>query len=153
MSDRTTFQVYLYECPEDQREAALGAIREVAGEWDEGAADQPGEGFTIYEARLGTAMDTAHRLAEAAPGASFYMWEDPAYEYLGDVYAYTPALGMFTAQCDSYGEPVFTLSQIEQYHNAAYGFVVTDTIRKAMGGPWREDWMAHNATPAPNGNG
>lgn len=149
MSDRTTFQVYVYECPEDQREAAVAAIREVAGEWDEGTLPRPGEGFTFYEVRLGTAMDTAAKLTEAAPGASFYMWEDPAYEYLGDMYARTPALGSFTAQCDSYGEPVYGCSQVIEMLNRVGGDM--EALKREMGAPWVEDWMAHNATPAPNG--
>ena len=147
MSDRTNFQVYVYECPEDQHDAAVDAIREVAGEWEEGSADDLAAGLIMYDARCGIAGEMAAALAEAVPGASFYLWEDPAYEWLGDVYAYTPALGMFTAECDSNGEPMFRLSDVLATIGTANGDA--EAVKRAMGGPWREDWSAHCCTPAP----
>jgi Protein of unknown function (DUF3145) len=146
MSDRTNFQVYVYECPEDQREAAAAAITDIYDP-DEGSTDDLAEGITVYEARVGTADEVAAKLREAAPGASFYLWEDPCYEWLGDMYAYTPELGIFTAACDSYGEPVFKLSEVVVVVREAKGML--PVIQRKMGAPWREDWAAHSPTPAP----
>ena len=154
MSDRTSFQVHVYACPEDQREAALGALTEAMGEPDEG---EPGEleMMTCYEISVGTGADLSAELVKVAPGASFLMWEDPAYQWLGDLYAYTPELGMFTCACDADGTPVMNASQVTRVIEATGGNAeqITEAIYKAMGDPWLDDWREHTDTPAGNGNG
>lgn len=158
MSDRTGFRAYVYDCPEDQREAALTVLAEdyaLGVDW----TDQPAgdldltSAYTADEITCGSAQEIAKALREAAPGASFILWEDPKYEWLGDLYAHTPALGEFTAECAESGEPVLNREQVTKVINDAAkdapgtpgGMlrVIRDAINRAMGGPWFDDWHAH----------
>ena len=147
MGDRTAFQCTIDACPEDQREAVREILDEYADHLDwtdalpaELSLDRQ---YTAHEVSLGTAQEITGRLTKAAPGAAFLLWEDPAYQWLGDVYAHTPELGTFTAACDADGNPVYTREQI-----AAMVKEITETtlcmtsatlaieLDKRMGGPW-----------------
>jgi hypothetical protein len=39
---------------------------------------------------------------------AWHVHEDPAYEYMGDVFVHVPEVGYFTAECDSDGNPRVT---------------------------------------------
>ena len=144
MGDRTPHQVYLYNCPPDQAQAATEALAQYT--WDEEpAGDGIGDGaYACYEKSCGTSGEIAAALTAAAPGASFVLWEDPAYDWLGDVHAHTPALGAFTASCDANGQPVYTRAEvIAMMREAASGEDVFTFMDRKMGGPWLADWAAH----------
>lgn len=150
MGDRTTFQVHIYACPEDQREEAFSALGRYIGEPDDGDPD----GFNMlicYDARVGTGSELADELVKVAPGVSFVMWEDPACLWLGDLYAYTPGLGMFTCACDANGTPVMTAPEVTKIIKDTGGDAeqITAAVYKAMGDPWLEDWREH-CKPVPH---
>lgn len=184
MGDCTAFQVYVYDCPEDQRQAvgeilagmhseearnvtayavrddtrtadgkpitrrytgdtltvatfpAEPADGETSGQADDRAQEEalayvatlPGDAdrYSIESVGLvtvgdrylnpdmscGSADTYADNLMEAAPGASFVLWEDPKYEWLGDLRAYAPDLGPYAAECDANGTPVLSPGEI-----------------------------------------
>ena len=157
MGDRTYFQVHVYDCPEDQREAARLVIADYVTAAAEDHVLDLTEGYTEEEISCGSADELAPRLEEAAPQCSFVLWEDPKYEWLGSIRAYTPALGSFAADCDASGQPVFTLSEVlamlQSDQVTAYndpddsdgmlfkGFPAA--LARAFGDPWLEDWRAH----------
>lgn len=184
MGDRTAFQVYVYDCPEDQREAVAKILAEMSSEEAENVpafkvvdetrtsdgkpitrrymgdpltvATYPkleqaeahvarlpegedrysieeiewpaiGERYMDPEMSCGSADEYAGNLMEAAPGASFVLWEDPAYQWLGDLRAYAPDLGLFAAQCDADGNPTLMPGQIREAVAAAQ-----DAVRAAL---------------------
>ena len=147
MGDRTAFQCTIDACPEDQREAVREILDEYADHIDwtrrlprELAMGQP---YTAHEVSCGTAQEIAGSLVDAAPGVSFTLWEDPAYQWLGDVYAHTPELGMFHAECDANGNPVYSPAQVADMIREATSRVpgisaadLATEVGKAMGGPW-----------------
>jgi len=99
-------------------------------------------GYSNWDISLGSADHYASWLVDAAPGCSFVIWEDPKYEYLGSLFAYTPELGMFSAECDADGTPVTDGSAILQWVEEAEkaGEDVATRIRREMGVPWFDDW-------------
>lgn len=161
MSDRTPLQCHVYDCPQEQREAVLRVLVDSYGlDLDWGSAD-PSAGlcltqpYTGHDLRVGSAAELAAALREAAPGSSFVLWEDPAYEWLGSLEAQAPCLGAFSADCDAGGTVLCTLPQASQIIRAAAGrelvingrpaghWVAQETLLaefdKAMGGPWLRD--------------
>ena len=148
MSDRTAFACYIYACPEDQQAGALSVLTEGYGldlNWgmSEGEGLSLTEAYTAEEISCGSADFIAKELIEAAPGCSFVLWEDPKYEWLGSLNAYTPELGHFTAECDANGRPVYTAAEITSMIAAAgdvdrAGLIAH--IERATGGAWFADW-------------
>lgn len=186
MGDRTAFQVYVIDCPEDQRRAVGEILAEIQSEdagnvpayvvYDETRTTDgqpitrrytgdpltvatfpadPAEGETEEQAKeraltaageyvaslpdgserytvdrvelvtigemymqpemsCGSAQEYGNRIMEAAPGASFVLWEDPKYEWLGDLVAYAPDLGVYSSECDANGTPVKFPSELRE---------------------------------------
>jgi len=148
MSDRTNLQCYIYACPDDQKQAAADALSEMQLNW--GCADATprelvlNQPYTEDQARCGSAEELAAELREAAPGASFVLWEDPAYEWLGSLQAYTPELGEFAGECDADGQVVAVLAGIlaEIDKVAGDAAAIRAALHRAMGGPWFDDWSS-----------
>lgn len=106
MSDRTYFELKIVECPASQ----ISEVRAVLlghSLLDDDHVLRIGDSYTVDEIRCGTAEEVADELRVRAPGASWVCWEAPKYEWLGDLYRFTPELGVFTAECDGDGEPRF----------------------------------------------
>lgn len=127
------------DCPPGEREAAAAAI---------------GGTFNDYEGRPLLLDDTyscqdmpysamrlnllADRLAQAAPGASWYMWDEPE-DGTGTLYAYTPERGHFTAPCTHGGDVVLTREEIMTAIKARLGsnqYAIELAINDATGQPW-----------------
>lgn len=148
MGDRTSLQVYVYACPPDQAAAVLGVLAEYQLDVDWGT-EEAGKGlrldvpYTAHEIS-GAADEIAPKLIEAAPGCSFWLWEDPKYDWLGSMHAHTPGLGSFTAECNAEGEPVYTRDQIMEFFTAdvALDDLQDHIERKLTGGLWHDDWKA-----------
>lgn len=154
MSDMTYLRCWLYACPDDQEEAAAGVL---AGQWflefdDETVASREhvtGRYFA-EEMKIGLGKEIAEELREAAPGASFFLWENPAYEQLGWLEAYTSTLGRFSGRCDlpgrgvlGYDEMAEVIRQVPAGSRAttdAFRGAVLAALDVATGGPWRRDW-------------
>jgi hypothetical protein len=156
MRDTTSFQAYVYTCPEDQRHAAhrvLAHDYRLGLAWDEPAPARLSLTKPYTEREFftcGLAADVASYLHDAAPGASFILWENPAETWLGDLHAYTPELGEFNAECDCDGNPAWTpeavkhaLSQIMAAVPSPSAATVLAELDKHMGVPWLADWQAH----------
>ena len=103
MSDRTSMSVTVADCPPAQIEALTWTLIDLGLS----KVDNHNE-FTADEIICGTAHDVGERLPDAAPGASWELVEQPAYEYLGIAMMYTPTLGLFTADCNNLGQPLVT---------------------------------------------
>ena len=127
------------DCPAGEREAASREI---------------GRTFTDYEGRPLRLDDTyscddlpytalrlpdlATRLVEAAPGASWYMWDEPE-DGTGTLHAYTPERGRFTAPCTNGGDVVLTREEILAYIKERLGHCprgIEQAIKDATGQPW-----------------
>lgn len=119
MSDRTHLTLKISDCPASQAQAVIDLIDQhgLHPECDQPgqpADDQLGLGLAYmdHEVTCGSAQEISTHLQRVAPEASWEVHEDPAYEWFGDLYRFTPGLGVFTAECDAQGEPVFTPAQI-----------------------------------------
>jgi hypothetical protein len=149
MSDlRSDLRVYVYDCPEDQCDAA-GAYFAESGRgfginWSNVAEPGPelemDEPYTLSEAPYRALEDVVAELREAAPGVSFMAWSDPDSEGLGELIAFTPALGEYTGECDSSGDPVVTRSDVKEW--ARKGTPAADADRE-LGGPWFDHYDKH----------
>lgn len=118
MGDYTALQLFVHDCPADQAAALVDVIvdHELHVDW-EGPYAEPGElhigtPYTSRWAAGSESQDLADALIEAAPGAKFTTWTDPAYEWLGTVVRYTPELGRHQAECDAEGNAVFSASEL-----------------------------------------
>lgn len=165
MGDRTYFQVHVYDCPEDQREAARLVIADYVTAAAEDHVLDLTEAYTEEEVSCGGADELAPRLEQAAPGCSFVLWEDPTYVWLGSIRAYTPALGSFAADCDASGQPVFTLSEVMAVLQSDQVTACNDpddsdgmllkevpaALARAFGDPWLEHRRAHPMVMTPTG--
>ena len=70
-----------------------------------------GRGYIHSDISVGSCAEIAAALpAEAA----WKVWEDPKYEHLGEVHLNHPDLGVFVADCDAQGHPVFTSEEIDR---------------------------------------
>ncbi|WP_181273658.1 hypothetical protein [Brevibacterium oceani] len=121
MSDRTHVQLIVHDCPPDQAAAVLSIIdqHDLHLEYVEDgqpADGQLGLGLTYMDPEVvcGSAQLIAQELEQSAPGASWEVWEDPKYEWLGDLYRFTPTFGPWTANCDAEGTPVFTPDEVHR---------------------------------------
>lgn len=64
------------------------------------------EPYRKQDAWILDADEVAHALGEAAPGAIFQVWSDPAEDSLGVVRMHVPGLGLFASPCAADGDPV-----------------------------------------------
>jgi Protein of unknown function (DUF3145) len=151
MSDTTNLQLTVHAAPPEQHQAVLKAIN-AYGLGQDWASVAPADGFTELELGVqytdglgvvGHASQLAAELIDAAPGASFIVWEDPAYEWLGTVCAYTPELGAYEAESDANGVPQLSgaaiLTLLDAVERATPQATVADVraaIDRATGKPW-----------------
>jgi hypothetical protein len=151
MPDTTPLQLTVHAAPPEQHPAILKVINGY-GLGQDWASVAPEEVFTELELGVqytddqgvvGHASAIASELVAVAPGASFIVWEDPAYEYLGEVCIYAPQLGLYRADCDADGEPQLSsqtilaiLDRVEQATPQAIVADVRTAIDQATGRPW-----------------
>ena len=136
--ERTYLRCYVYACPEEERDAAATAM-EFAN------MEAPEDGPWVNEdAPVDSAARLAAALREAAPGASWVLWEDPA-GGTGTLCARTPKLGDFSASCDGGGCVLLTHDEISKVIAQAgtAGIAIAAAFDRAMGKPWMDDWTAH----------
>lgn len=140
MSDRSYLQLVIYACPPDQ-ESTLRRIIDENG-LARTAPGEPliGEWFD-EESPLGAYDEIADALIAAAPGCAFACWNNPKYEIPGGLTQYHPTLGAYHHDCDAYGEPTFTQSEVER-------FLRLQAPRLELGLPWRDAFRALIPTPA-----
>lgn len=138
MSDRTYFQLIVYACPPEQQEAVLDVIDEYGLTPESAEAPEPralllDERYVYDETALGTSSEVASNLMRRAPSTAFECWEDPKYEYGGQIHRYTPELGLFEGDCNSEGQSYLTEDRIAAFLDTkAYG-----ALGQQAGLPWR----------------
>jgi hypothetical protein len=152
MGDKTSFQLHIYACPEDQQAAALAVVNEyeLGPEFQQDVTGGLNLTVPYFEAEVPLYFgdEIAAALIQAAPGASFYLWEDPSPSdcgpRLGSLRAYTPALGEFTANCDQHGTPLYSGAAIvTALAEATPGTDLQALIWSGTGGPWVDNYAPH----------
>lgn len=144
MGDRTYHQgTIIASKPE-----TVAALRQIVGDYvdDESAWGRLIE-YTIEEAYLGTTVnEIVPAIREADPDAAFYCWEDPKYEFLGQVII-SDGTDTYWADCGTFGAPLLTYAQVE-YAMKHEG----KTLDEAFGRPVIEGWnRAHDVVTVENG--
>lgn len=145
MSDHTAYQLYVYECPDPVEQLAIVKVindHELLDDWMGGDVPQTlelGHNYVDNEKSVGQTADIASDLIEAAPGATFVIWEDPNHEWLGSVCMYAPDLGRYDAECDADGNPVFEISSLlEKADQQATVGDFREQLEKLGGKPWQD---------------
>lgn len=136
MGDRTYHQAYIYDCPPEKVGVVLDVLENhgFGLEYDNGVGEDQlclVEKYHRPEAYLGTSLEFASELTEKAPEVTFNVWEDPKYEYLGQGLSYAPALGTFTYDCGSEGEPLFNVEEVRRIVDTT-----GDARERLLGTPW-----------------
>jgi hypothetical protein len=122
MGDRTPIEVIIYSCPPERVSEVLDAFdefnldRELALPRDREPALGPlstlelGRGYIHSETLVGTSTQVAQALPK---DAAWKVWEDPAYEHLGQVILNHPDLGEYVSDCDAQGRPMFNSGEVD----------------------------------------
>ena len=124
MGDRTPIEALIYSCPPERVDTVLEVFEEfglggesvlpgdpVPGDRRRQRALELGHGYIRGEISVGSAAEVAAALPSEA---AWKVWEDPKYEHLGEVHLNHPDLGVFVADCDAQGRPVFTSEAIDR---------------------------------------
>lgn len=125
MGDRTPIEVVVYSCPPKSVGKVLEVFERLSLETEFRLPNDPepdpaapdrlpslelGRGYIRAEAPVGT----SGQIAKALPtDAAWKVWEDPAYEHLGEVHLNHPDLGVFVSDCDAQGRPVFNSGEVD----------------------------------------
>ena len=125
MGDRTPIEVIVYSCPPERVNAVLEVFEEfglghefvLPGDPAPGPANasrqrrlELGRGYIHSEISVGSSAE----IAAALPSdAAWKVWEDPAYEHLGEVHLNHPDLGVFLSDCDAQGRPMFNSGEVD----------------------------------------
>ena len=118
MGDYTQMQLMIHDCPDGEAWALSEVLhdRALRVDWDGPTAERGvlhlGEIYTDRSVTGTASQEIAEALIEAAPGATFIVWTDPAYEWLGAMVRYTPELGRHDADCTAEGSAVFAEQEI-----------------------------------------
>lgn len=124
MADRTPLQLRVYDCPADQAQVVLDIIEEfdlLEITEEEGLDDSTLHlGLTYFNSQIpvGSTNTVSLQLREYAPDTSWHLWEDPKFEWMGDVHLFTPEYGLFVANSDASGEAIFTAPEIRKMLDA-----------------------------------
>lgn len=125
MGDRTPIEVVIYSCPPESVSKVLDVLKEFKldneyilpgdPEPDPASPDrlpslELGRGYIHSETLVGTSSQVAQALPR---GAAWKVWENPAYEHLGEAHLNHPDLGVFVADCDAQGRPMFNSGEVD----------------------------------------
>lgn len=123
MGDRTSMTAIIHDCPPEKAGDVLDAMEEYYHQADETPDESDkdtlvlGDPYVTYETYVGNSSELASALSDIE-GVAFEVWEDPKYEWLGTLHLHTPALGSFSADCDSGGGAYFPASTIWEWLDA-----------------------------------
>jgi hypothetical protein len=140
----TWIRVHVYKCPDDQLEAAAVALRD-KHDLSYEHADMGGIRLDLGEPLACDindyeVPDIAKDLRDAAPGCSYRIWTDPVEGELGALFAYTPELGMYGADCDGSGDAVASLDRVMEVAGKPSVSQIRQALYNALGGPWKADF-------------
>lgn len=115
MADRTPMHIIISTCPHPHRPALIALLNDWAIETEYGTplpTDQLelGHTYSAEQAVTGSTVDLTTELIDLAPNASWALWEDPCYEYVGQLHYYTPELGLWSGICDANGTALTTIT-------------------------------------------
>lgn len=136
MGDRTPIEAVVYSCPPERVNTVLEVFEEfglgeeivLPGEPPRGDGHprglELGHGYIRSEISVGSSAEIAAALPSEA---AWKVWEDPKYQHLGEVHLDHPDLGVFVADCDAQGRPMFSSEEIDRL------IVRTDADRVQLG--------------------
>lgn len=150
MADRAPLQLTIHECPADEAAAVLDVLAEHGVHLEDADVEahdalHTATPYVDMEAVLGEEDRLATALIAAAPHCAFLAWQDPKYEYDGQVVMYHPALGRFDCGCDAFGTPHICIDVlwavagecgVERGTVTAAAFL--DALSRHLGQPWRQ---------------
>ncbi|MEU1076308.1 MULTISPECIES: hypothetical protein [unclassified Streptomyces] len=141
MSSQSPLQITIYESPENEHPAVLGAIESFGLATDWGMPPRRsrtseslrlGQSYGNHHAPLGASDDLAARLRKDAPSTAFLLWQDPYFEEAdGHYVAYVPGVGAFESSCNANGCPHIDLSEL----TASLATTPTLTAAQWLAGP------------------
>lgn len=146
MSDYTGGYVTIHACPPHRVKAVLTVLENygLAAENsiyddDDAAADTGTRPAVILDEEYvcentfscGDITRVADALIKDAPEVAFSAHEAPAYDGVGTTCIHVPGLGLFTADCDTHGEPMFTQARLLELAGEPI-----EVRNEALGEPW-----------------
>jgi hypothetical protein len=135
MSDWTSGSATIHACPPHRVRAVLDTLAEYdlypENTEDDRRSVNLGASYDAAEFRVGSATDLARELIDSAPEVAFTVYEQPAYEWVGTTCTYVRDLGLFTADCDTCGDPMFTQSEVLRLDDEP-----AEIRQTALGLPW-----------------
>lgn len=147
MGDYTNGQLIIYKTTPEDAVKLVEFIDEHGLEEDWGSSsDNPirkiklGATYGNNDASVGLVLDT--NLSKEAPNTIYKIWTDPKYEFTGDMEIHVPDLGLFYAECDADGDPMFRISLVEDVLNGLPTDASVEQVREAFqakaGKRWEE---------------
>lgn len=111
MPDQTAASLTLHSCLPHRVRAVRAVLEQhdfIDSTDDQGRVSVTlGVPYTVSESfPVGDSAAVSRALMEAAPEVSFTVYEEPAYDWLGEIFVYVPHLGVFPASCDNSGTPL-----------------------------------------------
>ncbi|MFI0813462.1 hypothetical protein [Streptomyces echinatus] len=141
MSSQSPLRITIYESPENEHPAVLGAFESfgLATDWGMPPSRSRtteslrlGQSYGNHHAPLGASDDLAARLRKDAPSTAFLLWQDPYFEEAdGHYVAYVPGAGAFESSCNANGCPHIDLSEL----TASLATTPTLTAAQWLAGP------------------
>lgn len=135
MADRTALAMIVHAAPPGRVRAFLRLAAD--HELDDGqrydlARLELGKPFAAHEISCGAAHEIATLLVAEAPDATWTVSEDPHGPYLGDVYHYSPELGLWQAECSDGGGALFRTTEILEVADDR------SLLAARLGVPWQQ---------------
>jgi len=122
-------------------------VDEILDLFEEYGLEAPGTRHPVHQARHqqlelcagyvrgSSSVGSSDEIAARLPiDAAWRVWEDPAYEHLGQAHLHHPDLGHFAADCDAQGWPVFTSNQVDRLFTVVAGD--QERLRDLTGATW-----------------
>lgn len=135
MGDWTSGQLTIHSCPPHQVRAVTTVLEYYALATEDTPevrkAVEVGDPYRSDSFPVGDADRLARRLVAEAPDVSFTVYEEPAYEWIGTICSYVPGLGLFTADCDTAGNPMFPQDMV-----LALDDEPAEVRQEKLGVPW-----------------
>jgi hypothetical protein len=154
MGDRTALQMQIITDDDDLRVKAREVFEEYSGsdvfedDWFDGSHQGNVWRVGSAEVSCGSAEELAGALdkliQEEGKDLAYLLWEDPKYEWLGDLHIHVPGLEQdFRADCDSNGNALLTQTQVAHLvESAKAGEDVTAKLLLHSGADHYAAWEA-----------
>ena len=156
MSDRTNLYMSVVSTNPEILARARTRLEEYSGGAEHYEDEQTDTELTIgaNECRVGSALELAQWLegdiAEFEEDFAYYVYEDPAYEWLGTICIHVPGLTPdYEGNCDADGGPVLSPHQITELLNIDADAELRVQLRLKSGRPWTEAFAHHAGAVKP----